>query len=276
METTLNQTTTNTETDLIIPEVVDENEVQLVAFKKKAYIVPLQNIVHCIQFEAGQMNKHEAEAGYIKTRIGLALIAAKELVKPRTFGSWMEQNFAGRLSVRSGQICMRIAKEYINSEAASQLMLPPAEESGSWLVAKDEHSQFGSSIREFVAGRSISDLYEDCGVKPDKIKNGGYRPASWLLKNYVSENPRLQNIPFDIWPEEEKKKYSEWQDRQTAGDNVASKRLAAEQSFESIRLQLSNHCLTRKTHSLIDRDQAQIIYDVLIQSAADIKQVHKL
>ena len=96
METTLNQTTTNTETDLIIPEVVDENEVQLVAFKKKAYIVPLQNIVHCIQFEAGQMNKHEAEAGYIKTRIGLALIAAKELVKPRTFGSWMEQNFAGK------------------------------------------------------------------------------------------------------------------------------------------------------------------------------------
>ena len=269
--------TPSTSMEVLDPEVIGRGEEVKIELRKQSYIAPLQNLVSCIQFDAGQMKKHEQAAGYIKTRIGLALIAAKEMVKPKTFGSWMEANFSGKLSVRSGQICMQIAKTYISSEAAEKLMLPKAEESGSWLVERNEVSPLGSSIYEFIGGRTLGDLYDDCGIKSNKTGGkGGYRPASWLLKNYRAEHKHLENMPFDIWPEAERKKYIEWQDMQTASDNTANKRLAAEQSFEGIRLQVSNHCLTRKTHALIDRDQAQIIYDVLTEAAADIKKVHQL
>lgn len=264
--------------EIIIPEVISDDEKTPVAIevRKKAYLGPLASVETCIKRDIELMGRHEQAAAMVSIRIGLGLVAAKEMVKARSYTSWLEYTFGASFSTRKAQYCSKLAKVFLESDESKILVMPATEEKGNWLIMRDVGSDLAEAVSNFIGDKTLSELYDEHKIKP-AIKSGGYRPASWLLKTYVEEvEPTLANRPFEIWPESERKKYMEWQEDKTEGDSTASKRLAAEQSFEAIRIQVSNHCLTRKTHALIDRDQAQIIYDVLVEAASDIKRVHHL
>jgi len=264
--------------EVLEPEVISKDEGSKafqVSLRNNTYVGPLASVESCIKRDIDLMSRHEQAAAMVSIRIGLGLVAAKEMVKSKTYGAWLDNTFGESFSKRKAQYCSKLAKVFLDSDESKTLVMPETQEKGNWLIMRDDGSDLADSVSNFIGDQTLAELYDKYKIKPTSTK-GGFRPASWLLKIYVEEHPELKNRPFDIWAQSEKEKYVEWQGKHTEGDNTASKRLAAEQSFEGIRLMVSNHCLTRKSHSLIDKSQAQVIYDVLTDAAAEIKKTHNL
>jgi len=207
---------------------------------------------------SGKLDKAGA---MVCVKIGLALQAGKSLLRHGEYESWVVSAFGEVFSARKAQYYAKLSASFLRSQQGAALALPPPREAGNWLVVADDGSALQQAVEAFVGDQTIGELLDKHGVRPARAK-GGWRPASWLVRQYQADHPDLQGKPFDTWTQEQQAEYRTWQEKQVAGDDAAARRMAAEGTWASIRATLSDHGIGRKSFMLLPRRQMEETRDL--------------
>jgi len=179
-------------------------------------------------------------------KIGLALNAAKMILRHGQFENWVSTKFGSAFGERKARYYYKMGQVFISSAESGTLQLPAPREAGQWLVVSNEGSELQKAVEAFVGDMTFAELLDKHKVRPFKQK-GGWRPAEWLLIQYQQENPRLKNKPFEVWSQEDKDAFKAWQEKQVEADESARERMAAEGTWGKIRAELLEHGLDRKS-----------------------------
>jgi len=123
--------------------------------------------------------------------IGMALRAAKDMLRKGMYEKWVETEFPN-FSERQAQYYGKLADVFLR-ETGGTVMLPPPKEVGSFLMRADqEDSPVTVAVRQFVGDMTMAELLDKYRIKPKKAK-GGFRPGNYLVARYQAENAHLQN-----------------------------------------------------------------------------------
>lgn len=248
--------------EAIIPEVLPKGALtgasapdrMAIMVRHEGDVQALQLIESSIQRDIQLSGKLDKAGAMVGIKIGLALQAGKSLLRHGEYEGWVCCKFGEAFSERKAQYFSKLASAFLTSKEGATLAIPKASEAGNWLVVADEGSALQTSVADFVGDLTLGELLDKHGVRPVKSK-GGWRPAEWLVAQYQSEHETLKNKAFDVWPKEDQEAFRIWQEKQVAGDDAATRRMAAEATWHGLRVTLSDHGLGRKTWALIPKDQ---------------------
>jgi hypothetical protein len=257
------------EPDVLPPGVGAQGRMELT--KRPDDFSALERLEASIQRDIQLSGRLDKAGAMVGIKIGLALQAAKALLRHGEYEGWVASRFGDAFSERRAQYYAKLAASFMRSAEGGQLAMPLPREAGNWLVVADEGSALQKSVEAFVGDMTIGELLDKHGVRPAKAK-GGWRPAEWLVAQYQGENPHLANKVFDVWPKEDQEKFREWQAKQVDGDDAAARRMAAEGAWHGIRAQLSDHGIARKSFALLPAEQLEQTRDIV---ALVMKELNK-
>lgn len=233
----------------------------------------LDAIKLCIERGIAATKKITVADTFTGVTIGMALRAAKELIRKGMYEKWVEAEFPG-FSERQAQYYGKLADVFMR-ESGGALMLPPPSEYGSFLMRADTDSgQFAEAIKSFVGDCNMAELLDKYRIKPKKPK-GGFRPGNYMVARYQAENPRLQNKPYEMWPDADKEAFRVWNEREIAADSGAQAIVAAEGVWKSIKQMLVEHGVKRESYAMLPKAQMEDIHEVLAQVAAKVRRAAK-
>ena len=269
---TTNDETNNALDPVVLPPVGPE---AALALTKRADDAPsLERLEASIMRDISLSSRLDKAGAMVGIKIGLALQSAKSLLRHGEYESWVASRFGGAFSERRAQYYAKLASSFLRSDEGATLALPAPRDAGNWLVVADEGSALQAAVEDFVGDMTIGELLDKHGVRPAKRK-GGWRPAEWLVRQYQDENPHLKNKVFDVWSKEDQEKFKEWQEKQVDGDDTAARRMAAEGAWHSIRAQLAEHGITRKSYALLPLDQIEQTRDIIAMVAKEMAKALK-
>jgi hypothetical protein len=200
---------------------------------------------------------------------GMALRAAKELIRKGGYEKWVEAEFPD-FSERQAQYYGKLADVFLR-ETGGKLMLPPAGEYGAFLMRADSESgQLAEAIKSFVGNMNMAEILDKYHIKPKKAK-GGFRPGNYMVARYQSEHPHLQNKPVDVWPEGDKAEFMKWSEKEISDNEAIGKINAAEGVWTNIRQSLVEHGLKRGTYALLTKRGLEDVLEALTSVSKKIK-----
>ena len=211
---------------------------------------------------AGRLDKASAMVG---VKIGLALNAAKDMLKHGAYEPWVGFQFGSDFGSRKAQYFSKLAKVFV-SESKTSLALPAPRETGNWLIQHDEGSDLATAVSTFVGDLSLAELLDKHKIKAVK-KTGGFRPSETMLNRYLQDHNELLGIPFDAWNKEQRDAFRKWADENNDGNSAEARAMAAEGAWHIIRKSLQEHGIDRKSWPLLTRDTLQESYDMLTSVA---------
>lgn len=201
--------------------------------------------------------------------IGMALRAAKDMLKKGMYEKWVETEFPN-FSERQAQYYGKLADVFLR-ETGGTVMLPPPKEVGTFLMRADqEDSPVTVAVRQFVGDMTMAELLDKYRIKPKKAK-GGFRPGNYLVARYQAENAHLQNKPFEIWPDADKAAFQAWSEREVAENGSAQTITAAEGVWTNIKQMLVEHGLKRESFAVLTKAQLEDINETLVSVGKKVK-----
>lgn len=219
----------------------------------------------------GQLDKASA---MVSIKIGLALGAAKVMLRRGEYEPWLENKFGAAFGKRKAQYCQKLANIF-SREMQGKLVLPAPKETGNWLAVQNEGSMLAQNVAEFVGELSFSELLEKHRIKIAKAR-GGWRPSDMLLNRFVGEERKdLAGIDFEAWSPEHKEEFRAWSDSNDDSDSAEARAMAAEGTWNGIRMQLEEHGMARASWKLLGEGDLQNIADVLKDVYDDINKALK-
>jgi hypothetical protein len=257
------------------PEVMPAGTTAVSILRRAENANSLERIEESIQRDivlSGRLDKAGAMVG---VKIGLALQAGKALLRHGEYEPWVAARFGEQFGTRKAQYFSKLAVVFLRTERSAVLQLPPPEETGKWLAIADEVHPLTQAVAEFVGDKTIAELLDEHGVRPVRAKKGGWRPAQWLVSQYQDLHAELRNLDFEVWTPAQKEAFKLWQENQTAEDDAAPRRMAAEATWETLRATLADHGIGRKTWKLLTTDALASLHDVLSGVARDIGKALK-
>lgn len=257
------------------PEIVPAQSAALELLKRpesQPYIERLEESIQRDIIASARIDKAGAMVG---VKIGLALQAAKALIRHGQYEGWVASKFGDAFGTRKAQYFSKLALVFLKTERSVPLELPAPEEAGKWLAIADEVHPLARAIEEFVGDRTLAELLDQHNVRPVRQKRGGWRPAAWLVRQYQDEHPELRNIEFELWTPAQREAFRTWQDTKTQEDEVAPRRIAAEATWENLRATLADHGISRTSWKLLTAEQLGKIHDVLATVTRDIGRAIK-
>lgn len=201
--------------------------------------------------------------------IGMALRAAKDMLKKGMYEKWVETEFPN-FSERQAQYYGKLADVFLR-ETGGTVMLPPPKEVGSFLMRADqEDSPVTVAVRQFVGDMTMAELLDKYRIKPKKAK-GGFRPGNYLVARYQAENAHLQNKPFEIWPDADKAAFQAWSEKEVAENGSAQTITAAESVWTNIKNMLVEHGIKRESFAVLTKAQLEDITETLTSVGKKVK-----
>jgi hypothetical protein len=263
---------------VVVPEIVDsgsDGSSDVAILKRADTAISLERLEESILRDIVLSGKIDKAGAMVGVKIGLALQAAKSLLRHGQYEPWVAAKFGESFGQRKAQYFSRLALVFLRTERSEALQLPPPEETGKWLAIADDVHPLTRAVEEFVGDKTIAELLDEHGVRPIRQKKGGWRPAQWLVTQYQDLHPELRNIDFEIWTPTQKEAFRLWQESQTAEDDAAPKRMAAESTWETLRATLADHGIGRKTWKLLTAEALAAIHDVIGTVHRDIGKALK-
>lgn len=219
---------------------------------------------------SGQLDQAKA---MFSIKIGIALRSAKDMLRHKEYGPWLEAKFGEQFSSRNAQYCSKLAGVFAN-EMQGKLALPAPKEAGNWLAVQNEGGDFFNNVKDFVGDLSFTDLLEKHKIKIAKAK-GGWKPSEILVNRFVMDRPELVGVPFDSWADEQKDDFRAWADKHNDGDSAEAKTMAAAGAWNSIRLSLETHGMERASWKFLTIAELRDVADVMKDVLADINKALK-
>ena len=229
----------------------------------------LDAIKLCIERGIAASKKITVADTFTGVTIGMALRAAKEIIRKGLYEGWVASEFPG-FSERQAQYYGKLADVFMR-ESGGSLMLPPPSEYGSFLMRADADSgQFAEAVRAFVGDCNMAELLDKYRIKPKKAK-GGFRPGNYMVARYQAEHPRLQNKPYEMWPDADKEAFRVWNEQELASDSGAQAVVAAEGVWKSIKQMLVEHGVKRESYAVLPKAQMEDLHEVLASVGRKVK-----
>lgn len=201
--------------------------------------------------------------------IGMALRAAKDMIKKGMYEKWVETEFPN-FSERQAQYYGKLADVFLR-ETGGTVALPPPKEVGTFLMRADqEDSPVALAVRNFVGDMTMAELLDKHHIKPKKAK-GGFRPGNYLVARYQAEHDHLQNKPFEIWPDADKAAFQEWSDKEIQENGSAQTITAAEGVWTNIKKMLVEYGLKRESFAVLTKAQLEDINETLVSVGKKVK-----
>ena len=201
--------------------------------------------------------------------IGMALRAAKDMLRKGMYEKWVETEFPN-FSERQAQYYGKLADVFLR-ETGGTVMLPPPKEVGSFLMRADqEDSPVTVAVRQFVGDMTMAELLDKYRIKPKKAK-GGFRPGNYLVARYQAENEHLQNKPFEVWPDADKAAFQAWSDKEISENGSAQTITAAEGVWTNIKKMLVEYGLKRESFAVLTKAQLEDINETLVSVGKKVK-----
>jgi len=228
----------------------------------------LRDIELCIERSLAQSKKLNVASTFTWVVTGIALNAAKDIMRRGCYEQWVNTRFTG-FSERQAQYICKLSDVFLR-ETGGTVQLPAPKEMGSWLVKADQdESCVSGAIKQFVGDMTMVDLLDKYRIKPKKAK-GGNRPSNYFTSRYQNENPHLQNKPYEVWPDADKAAFQAWSELEVKDNETAQNIIAAEGAWTSLRDNLSRAGITEKTYAYLTKDQLDDVKDVLVQVTKNI------
>lgn len=222
----------------------------------------LSNIKLCIERGLATSRKLAVADTFTSVGVGLALRAAKGMIKAGMYEKWVETEFPN-FSERQAQYYSKLGDVFLRETDASRLALPPAKEVGTFLMRADEMtSPFAVAVRQFVGDMNMAELLDKYRIKPKKAK-GGYKPGNYMIARYQAEQPSLANKPYEVWSDQDKAAFQEWSAKEIEGDGGAQTIVAAEGVWTNLNTMLIEHGMKRKSYAVLTKKQLMDIKETL-------------
>ncbi len=229
----------------------------------------LDSIKLCIERGIAASRKLTVADTFTSVTVGMALRAAKELIKKGMYEQWVAAEFP-TFSERQAQYYGKLADVFLR-ETGGSLALPPPSEYGSFLMRADQDSgRFAEAVRAFVGEMNMAELLDKYRIKPKKEK-GGFRPGNYMVARYQAEHEHLRNKPFEVWPEADKQAFQAWADKEIESDSSAQTIVAAEGVWTNIRQMLVEHGIKRESFAVLTRAQIEDIHEALASVGKKVK-----
>ena len=250
--------------DAVNADVLPPETDQAVILRHKGDVGALDMLASSIKRDINTVSKLEKLSAMGSIKIGLALNAAKAIIRHGGYEGWVEKEFGDTFSKRKAGYFSKLARVFTVSEESKRLALPSPREAGSWLVATDEGSQLAESVSAFVGDMTFAELLDKHGVKAVK-KNGGWKPPAYYIDKYSKEHAHLHGLEFDAWGVGDKETFKAWYAEEAEGDSDEGLRLTAEGTWHTLKERLLEHGLQRKSYALLSDSQKAEVHEVLAE-----------
>jgi hypothetical protein len=255
------------------PEVLPPETAAEAILKHPGDETKLRDIELCIDRSLAQSKKLSLASTFTLVVTGLALSAAKSIMRHGRYEIWVDTRFEG-FSKRQAQYICKLSEAFLR-ETGGTVQLPAQSDRGDFLMRADQdRGQFAEAIRSFIGNMTMAELLDKYRIKPKKDK-GGYRPSNYLVAIYQSEHAHLQHKPFEVWPESDQTDFMEWRTRQVADDNGLAIIEAAESTWTTIRNTLTVEGISNKSFSVLPRAHIEDLYDIVELVAKNLKDALK-
>lgn len=210
----------------------------------------------------------------VSIKIGLALGAAKVMLRRGEYGPWLDNKFGESFGARKAQYCQKLANIF-SREMQGKLVLPAPKETGNWLAVQNEGSTLATNVAEFVGELSFSELLEKHRIKVAPSR-GGWRPSDMLLNRFIGEERKdLAGIDFQAWSDADKDQFRAWAEANDDSNSAEARAMAAEGTWSGIRSQLEEHGMARASWKLLGEEDLQNVAAVLKDVYNDINKALK-
>ena len=224
--------------------------------------------------DIGMSRRLEKAGAMVAIKVGLALDAAKDMIRGRCYEAWVEEKFGSAFGKRRARDFRGLAVAFRSSAEAKTLELPPLRDRGNWLVRSDDGSELCNAVSTFIGDLNTTELLEKHGIKAPK-KKGGYHPKEEYVLLYQQEHPDLKGVAFEEWAAEDRQDFMEWQAREVGEDDGAAVGMTAGVTWRRLAGELAEHGLSRKSWCYLDAADLENVVDVLRSVAGEMAKALK-
>ena len=256
----------------IMPGAI-ETAADVPILRRKGDVVSLDMIEASIRRDILIAARLDKASAMVCIKIGLALDAAKKMLRSGAYGQWVGYKFGEEFGMRKAQYFQKLAVAFM-AENQARIALPSPQETGNWLAVRDEGSDLAQAVGDFVGDLSVSELMVKHKIKVGK-KAGGFNPSSTMLNRYYQDHPEMAKIPVAEWTAEQRRAYQAWADEHSGGDSAEAREMAAEGAWHAIRQSLEEHGMSRASWKFLSHKSLQDVAEVLKEVLADIQKALK-